>query len=652
MPPMLGGTSIRRSLTALISALAMFALTLVGAGPSATTSSAATTSTVTRTATVSTKAIAYTDRKSPKSSYLNKSESKIQLNRFNTYVAFPKISLPSGSHVSKITVTMTVTRTNSPVAGAINVRPVTSGWTGGKLTYKKSPHVGATIAYPAIAKSRGAVAITLNTSGTARYLAKGLKIRMTRHGSASTMKIAKKVYLRVTYTRTVTVGTDSSTTAPVGHTITDKPVFAHYFPPYPISLENYPASRDYYTVNYLQASGEGGKFASTGGLLRDRPLPRDPISGDWEFVDMGNEINHAKAAGVTGFAVDLLTTNTSDQLWRRTTSMLRAADADGNFSIMLQPDMWGIGSITPAQFAKAMATLSSYKSTYRLKTGQVVISPFLAEAKTPAWYSEALGIMKSQYGVSATLLPLFLNASYMKQYASISIGFGHWGERDAVVINQSGNGAADAHALGKVWMEPVSVQDERPRDAVYDEAWNTSTLRASWTKAINQNADMVLLTTWNDYSECSSWAPSTDHGTAFLNIGKHYLTKFRTGSYATPSHDSVYIVHRIQKYSTMPTTYTKVMKRHYPTGGSASRDKVEIVTVLKASSEVTVVIGGVTYKYTAPAGLATELFNLAEGKFTATVNRSGDTVATVTTKDAVKFTTEQQDLSYHAVGSD
>lgn len=55
-----------------------------------------------------------------------------------------------------------------------------------------------------------------------------------------------------------------------------KLVFAHYFTPYPLSLDNASADGDYYTRNYLNPGGESGKHEKYGGLLRDRPLPTPP----------------------------------------------------------------------------------------------------------------------------------------------------------------------------------------------------------------------------------------------------------------------------------------------------------------------------------------------------------------------------------------
>jgi hypothetical protein len=51
-------------------------------------------------------------------------------------------------------------------------------------------------------------------------------------------------------------------------------VFAHYFSPFPISLDNKASEIDYYTRHYNAVDGEGGKHAAYGGYFRQRPLPR------------------------------------------------------------------------------------------------------------------------------------------------------------------------------------------------------------------------------------------------------------------------------------------------------------------------------------------------------------------------------------------
>jgi hypothetical protein len=73
-------------------------------------------------------------------------------------------------------------------------------------------------------------------------------------------------------------------------------VFAHYFTPYPVSLDDKAAASDYYTKDYLSPTGENGKHAAYGGLLRDRPIARAPLSGDWQLEDMKTEVRRAAAA--------------------------------------------------------------------------------------------------------------------------------------------------------------------------------------------------------------------------------------------------------------------------------------------------------------------------------------------------------------------
>lgn len=660
MPPTLGRPLVRRALT-LLSAIAVSTLSLVAVLPGTAsraddtaTPAAANTS---RVVTVIASANAETNRKSPATARTNVTTAKTNKSVRAVYFTFPAITPAGGESFSAVKLVLKVKDVGRK-KGTLVVRQVTSAWGNGVVSFRTRPAVGAVIGKAKV--KRGTVAITLKASAIAGAATSGLSIRINRSTSTKLLKMAGTPTLRATLVtqpaRTAAPGAPAATPAPnstpvtaeTGGTMPDKPVFAHYFPPYPISLDNKDGSADYYANQYLVPSGENGKFASTGGLLRDRPLPRAPlVGGDYQLDDLRTEVGQAIAAGLDGFAVDILTTSNTSRNWTQILKLMTAAKERG-FKIMLQPDMTTLSDISISTFAQSMAVLAQSGAVYRTSGGAVVISPFYAEKKTASFYGDALALMKSKYGVDAVLLPLFLDASSMASYASISIGFANWGNRDVTLTSRAPNWAAKAHALGKQWMEPVAVQDERPRDAQYQEAWNSETLRATWNRAINQGADAVLLTTWNDYSECTSFAPSADHGTAFLSISKYFESKFKTGSFTAPSSDEVVIVHRIQKYSTLPATYTNVMTLRYDTG-SAPRDKVEVVTILTKPAQVAVAVDGThKYSYTAPAGLNAQLFDLAVGKFTASVGTSGPTV---TTKDAVSYTTEQQDLSYHAVSS-
>ena len=146
-------------------------------------------------------------------------------------------------------------------------------------------------------------------------------------------------------------------------------------------MDNKDPSVDYYARNYLQASGESGKFAAYGGLLRDRPIGRAPLSGNYQLQDLETEVRQARSAGLDGFTVDILSLTSAN--WDRVELLLEAAhDADPSFKIMLMPDMTTLDGQTPEALATAMETLGKYPAAFHLADGRLVVSPFKAEAKT------------------------------------------------------------------------------------------------------------------------------------------------------------------------------------------------------------------------------------------------------------------------------
>ena len=109
-----------------------------------------------------------------------------------------------------------------------------------------------------------------------------------------------------------------------------KLVFAHYFPPYPVSIDNANPSGDYYATQYLTVNGENNKHVRYGGFLRDRPTPRQPIADtQWRQRDLENEVRSAIAAGIDGFSVDIIAKATDTSWWGSTvpTALIKAAAA-------------------------------------------------------------------------------------------------------------------------------------------------------------------------------------------------------------------------------------------------------------------------------------------------------------------------------------
>lgn len=429
-----------------------------------------------------------------------------------------------------------------------------------------------------------------------------------------------------------------------------KLVFAHYFTPYPLSLDNARADGDYYTRHYLNPDGESGKHGTYGGLLRDRPLPVEPKSGDWEYANLQQEVRTARAAGIDGFTLDVL--SLSGRNWDRCNLLMAAArSVDPAFKIMLMPDMTSLKTDDPGVLADAIATLGDAQAAHRLPDGRLVVSPFKAEEKSVAWWTEVLEILRSKHGVRTAFVPLFLDfGAHNGAFAPISHGFSEWGSRSYVGQESNTRDVRRAHGMGKIWMQPVSVQDARPNQGVYDEAGNTATLRSTWTHAIEDGADWVQLTTWNDYSEGGHFAPSLHNGYAYLDLTSYYLTRFKTGSWPKIVRDTLYLTARTQFAAAGPTGGQSLLMAPRK-GTAAPRDTVEVLSFLTAPAVVRTSVGSAQDTHEAPAGVHSELLPLKAGAASAAVVRGGTAGAQVRLPYPVDRTVEVQDLQYYAATS-
>ncbi|MGW1767789.1 glycoside hydrolase family 71 protein [Streptomyces sp. NPDC002073] len=424
-----------------------------------------------------------------------------------------------------------------------------------------------------------------------------------------------------------------------------KLVFAHYFTPYPLSLDNARPERDYYTRNYLNPAGESGKHEKYGGLLRDRPLPVAPKTGNWELANLKQEVRTARDAGLDGFTLDLL--SLSGKNWERSVMLLDAARAvDPAFKIMLMPDMTSLNT-DPAGLANSLAKLAGSPAAHRLGDGRLVVSPFKAEAKSPAWWSQVMDNLRQRHGIRTAFVPLFLDfGAHSGEFAPISYGFSEWGSRSYVGQESATRDVRRAHGMGKVWMQPVSVQDARPNQGIYDEAGNTATLRSTWNHAIDDGADWVQLTTWNDYSEGSQFAPSLHNGHAYLDLTSYYLTRFKTGSWPEIVRDTLYLSSRVQFTGTDPTGRQSLVMS-LRRGSAAPRDRVEVLSFLTAPADVRTETGRTLATHRAPAGVHSELVPLRQGFSSATALRGGRTAAEVLSGYPVQRVVEVQDLQYY-----
>ncbi len=427
-------------------------------------------------------------------------------------------------------------------------------------------------------------------------------------------------------------------------------VFAHYFPAYPISFDNEPAETDYYAEELLAADGEGGNHAAHGGLLRQRPLPR-PVnpSDDWATDDMKTEVQRATDAGIDGFTIDLL--SLSGPSWNRVLQLLDAATAvDPDFEIVLMPDANTRTVSDPVALADAIESVADHPSLYRLDDDRLVISPFMPESVGADWWADWITMMDDR-GIAVAFVPVLLDyGGNVSAFADISYGMSVWGGRSPGNISNLADQAADAQSRGLVWMQPVALQDVRPKSGVLDESNNTETIRAMWATATETGADWVQIVTWNDYSEATEISPSTNTGWSPLDISAYFVVTYKLGTAPTITRDRIYLSHRVQPVDAVPTGgQTSLMKVR--SGSSPLRDQVEVLTFLREGAEVDVTIGAETYTYQAPPGVHAELFPLAVGIVSAEALAPDGTESTVTSPHEVTDQPVVQDLQYRFAGS-
>ncbi len=455
------------------------------------------------------------------------------------------------------------------------------------------------------------------------------------------------------YPATAAVGSSELPFSVPGLGASTKKVFAHYFPPYPISFENGDPDSDYYDRNYLTVNGESGKHTAYSGLLRDRPQKRSPLTGDWKTKDFNSEIDDAVASGVDGFMVDILSLSGGN--WDRTVGLTNAAAARGDgFTVIPNIDATaGVANSTPTVIADAIAPLLKSKAAHTLSDGRVLLSSFKAEGKTPAWWKELISALKSRHGITVAFVAVFLDSTEpnMRAFAPFTYAASNWGKRSPDSARTTTDRTGLAHSLGMKWIEPIAVQDVRHKSGLYAEAGNTETIRETWKRAISNGADFAQLITWNDYSEATSFARSELHGTAFLDVSAYYASWFKTGKAPALRGDELVLTHRTQFSSTPAALAPKTLS---PTlGGNVTkpRDTVEVVAFLRQPATLTITVGSGTqtvkaYTIDAPAGVSAHTVPLHLGQVSVTAIRSGARFAAAVSSQPVIASPQVINLLY------
>jgi Glycosyl hydrolase family 71 len=406
-----------------------------------------------------------------------------------------------------------------------------------------------------------------------------------------------------------------------------KKVFAHYIPSFPVSIDNAASAKDYYNTQFLTRTGESDKWVKEGGFLRQRPMGVTPNAGAaWQQHNMEGEVRAAIARGITGFTFDVMSGSQATNSNSALHLMLAAAQVvDSRFKIVVMPDITALGSDSNS-VVQIIASVAGNPAAYHLPDGRLVVSPFDASLNSAVWWQAVVSRLSAQ-GIPIALVPTFLGwTASADLFSAFSYGFADWGS--ATVSGSmalEGDPAIVHSAYKKIFMMPVDPQQYRPKDFVLWEASNSGAFRTAWNGSIQGDADWVQLVTWNDYSESSQVAPSTDGtlqrdiATGYYNLNGYYASWFLTGQQPKITHDVLYYFYRRE-----PTTAAgagQVQKDFFYSG--TAENTIELLGFLTSPGTLKITIGGKTYTQNAQAGMTSFKIPTQAGTPLFALSRSG-----------------------------
>jgi hypothetical protein len=412
-----------------------------------------------------------------------------------------------------------------------------------------------------------------------------------------------------------------------------KKVFAHYFHPFPVSIDNALSANDYYNKQYLNINGESNKYVKQGGYLRQRPLGvAISTSANWQQLNMEGEVRAAIARGITGFTFDVLGASDADSNGALRLMLAAAQAVDSRFKIVVMPDLTALGSDSSA-VVSIIAAAASSPAAYRLSDGRLVVSAFDAALNSAAWWQSVISQLSAQ-GIQIAFVPTFLAwPAVPAAFAAFSYGFADWGTATVPAASDMQITPKTIHGTyGKIYMMPVDPQQYRPKDFLFWEAGNSASYRDAWTASIQGDADWVQLVTWNDFSESSSVAPATDTslrrniGTGYYNLTGYYASWFLSGQQPQITHDILYYFYRRETTSAASPAQSKL--DGIATG--AAQNDIELLAFLTSPGVLTITIGGKTYTQNAAAGVVSFSVPSQAGTPVFTLSRSGAKVFSLT----------------------
>ena len=514
-------------------------------------------------------------------------------------------------------------------------------------------------------------------------------------------------------------------------TDTSNGVFIHSFSPLMPNFNNSTANIEYPYTNYMppgrivtttDANGNKIKIDETvyGGQGRDWSPWRSPsnktslvtlMDGEstiylWQLEDYMSQVEAARKAGVDGFFISVQVVEKGHTEWERSAGMVEAINrvnaahpGERKFWAILRHDGAAGGTSTTQKLIDSYTWMWNQPCAYKTADGKLLVSPLSVEV-TPNrtltnqpttgvnFYTTVKNSMAAA-GKPISIWPVFVSTwdANAPSFNPITDGFGRWGDRgaEAVIAETRNNRGAAAYChttFSKPWMAAVAVQDFRPRDRKFWEAWGFGTLVGSWQAALqagNSRANWVNIPTLNDFLEGSQIGPSVKNGndrsySPWLDVSAYFLTWFKMGTEPTVVRDAIYLAHRLQLATgatagdpgggttitggtVVDEGVTKTVKQtEFAVLGSGNviHDDVDVLVFATSAATIEVTIGGVLVKTASVVVGINQIKAPARlGTVSAVMKRSGLVVSgtSVTSPHKIVSSLVSQDLTYYACSS-
>jgi hypothetical protein len=200
-----------------------------------------------------------------------------------------------------------------------------------------------------------------------------------------------------------------------------------------------------------------------------------------------------------------------------------------------------------------------------------------------------------------------LHVAGMGSFGAPGFGYGDRTEAVAKAVREAG---AEWGGLGGMHQKenilPGGGEIFMPR--------GTEWLRGMWGETIRDQASLIQLVTWNDYTENTNLAPAYNTRYTLYDLTGYYIDWWRAGKPPVVTRDRVYLTY---------AKYPKDAKAWPFTIKMRSTRALEVLTILTAPA--TVRLPGREIQYEAPAGLHVQQFPVTAGPVIAEIVRDGKT---------------------------